>query len=88
MKYKDEGWLREQYESKTQAEIADECGVTRGTIGYWMDKFGIETDSRGCSQVEGKHKDETWLREQYVEELRSLSDLANQASVAETTIKY
>jgi len=46
-KYKDEGWLREQYQDKHRSapEIAEECGVHSGTIYDWMDRFNIERDA-------------------------------------------
>lgn len=42
-KWKDEDWLREQYITKdrSQNSIANECGVNKGTIRYWRNKFGI-----------------------------------------------
>jgi len=41
--YKDETWLREQYEVKQQTidEIAEECGVTGSSVKKFMVKFGI-----------------------------------------------
>jgi len=47
VRYKDKQWLEEQYENKTQKEIADKCGVSRTTITRWMDNHDIEADSRG-----------------------------------------
>lgn len=88
MGYKDEEWLREQYQDKTQAEIADDCGVSRTTITRWMDKLGIESDGPGCAQVDGKHKDEEWLREKYVQEQRSTNDIAEECGVGKTTVIY
>jgi hypothetical protein len=42
--YQDEEWLRQKYEEefKSIRQIADECGVTKNTILYWMMKHGIE----------------------------------------------
>jgi len=88
VRYKDKQWLEEQYENKTQKEIADECGVSRTTITRWMDNHDIEADSRGCSQAEGKHKDEEWLREKYIDEKRSTNDIANECGVGKTTVLY
>jgi 5-methylcytosine-specific restriction endonuclease McrA len=47
--YKDEDWLRREYVEKGRngTDIADECGVTHGTIYYYLDKFGIDKRSRG-----------------------------------------
>ena len=43
-KYKDRGWLYEQYVqlNKSQPEIAKICGVNRSAISYWMKKFCID----------------------------------------------
>lgn len=88
MRYKDKEWLEEQYQDKTQAEIAEECDVSRTTITRWMDKLGIESDGPGCAQVDGKHKDEEWLREKYVQEQRSTNDIAEECGVGKTTVLY
>lgn len=48
-KYQNQEWLNEQYHEKgrTQAEIANECGVSPPTIRNWMSQFNMETRSRG-----------------------------------------
>lgn len=48
-KYQDRAWLTEQYldEERTMQDIADEFGVTPMCICTWLEKFGIETRSRG-----------------------------------------
>lgn len=53
-RYKDEAWLREQYHDKERiaSDIGGECGVTQGTILYWMDKFGIDRRTRGAREGE------------------------------------
>jgi hypothetical protein len=53
-----------------------------------MDNHNIETDSRGCSQVEGKHKDEEWLQQKYVEEKRSTNDIADECGIGKSTVLY
>ena len=44
--YRDEKWLREQFVEKGRSttEIADECDVTRSTIGNWINKFGLRDE--------------------------------------------
>jgi 5-methylcytosine-specific restriction endonuclease McrA len=44
-RYRDADWLREAYHERewTQAEIADECGVSPRCIRDWMDRHGIDT---------------------------------------------
>ena len=43
--YRDESWLRSRYHDDgcTQAEIAEECGVSPRCIRTWMNRFDIET---------------------------------------------
>ena len=47
--YRDEEWLRNAYlkEGKTMAELGSMFNVSPMTICTWLDKFGIETRSRG-----------------------------------------
>lgn len=41
--YMDEKWLKDQYEKGwTVGMIAQKCGVSRGAIKYWMDKFKVK----------------------------------------------
>lgn len=44
-----EGFLRQRYtaEQRTTQEIADEIGVSNGTISRWMAALGIETRLMG-----------------------------------------
>jgi len=53
--YKHEETLREMYEGErmTLEEIADKYGVSGSSIGYWMDKFGIEKRDPADSAREG-----------------------------------
>lgn len=45
VKYKNKEWLRGKCENPRLAilDIAEMCGVSDATIGYWMDKFGLES---------------------------------------------
>ena len=47
--YHDAKWLKEQYVKKdrTMKEIGNQCGVSPMTINMWLNRFGIETRSRG-----------------------------------------
>ncbi|WP_336038225.1 NUMOD3 domain-containing DNA-binding protein [Halobacterium yunchengense] len=51
-RYRDADWLRDRYhgDGRTQAEIADECGVSPRCIREWMARHDIETRA-----VEGEH---------------------------------
>lgn len=56
--YKDEDWLRREYHENGRllADIAEECGVTRGSVTYYMDKFGIERRTRGARKGPKNHE--------------------------------
>jgi len=43
MKYRNGNWLYEQYwkNSRTAPSMADECGITKRAIHYWMNKQGV-----------------------------------------------
>jgi transposase len=45
----DAEWLREQYVDRDHvaADIADECGCSRGTVSKWLNRHGIETRDPG-----------------------------------------
>tara|TARA_R110001592_G_scaffold104354_3_gene293710 strand:+ start:13045 stop:13359 length:315 start_codon:yes stop_codon:yes gene_type:complete len=47
--YRDEEWLRNAYtvENKTMAELGSLFDVSPMTICTWLERFGIETRSRG-----------------------------------------
>lgn len=47
--YRDEAWLRNAYltDNKTMAELGAMFNVSPMTICTWLEKFGIETRSRG-----------------------------------------
>lgn len=89
--YHREEWLREQYieERRTTSEIAEECGVSTTTITTWMDKHGIERRSRSEAQINEKKKvhNEEWLREQYLEEKRSMRDIGEEVGMTPSGVK-
>lgn len=90
--YQREGWLRREYVEKgrTVGDIAEQFDMSRPGIAHWMDKYGIDRrGQREAQQSGGLHTDESWLREQYHENERSLSDMAGEAGVtAATVLKY
>jgi 5-methylcytosine-specific restriction endonuclease McrA len=65
-RYRDESWLRERYhgDGRTQAEIADECGVSASCVRKWMREHGIETrDVEGENHgLYGRERDEETKR--------------------------
>jgi predicted DNA-binding protein YlxM (UPF0122 family) len=81
-RYKNQRWLRERYveHGLTQAEIAEECGVTQPTISHFIDVFDIERPPRN------PHHDETWLREKYLKDRLSMTEIAAICEVSVSTI--
>jgi transposase len=61
-RYKDEGWLREQYRAKKRSTnmIADECGCSRETIRRWLDRHGIGSRSGSEAQRVRMENDPEW----------------------------
>jgi len=81
--YRDEAWLRNQYEQTgSTTEIAELCGVDRVTITYWMEKFDIE---RSWGDPNARYRDEAWLREAY-DDRGTLEAVAEECSVSRATI--
>jgi transposase len=79
--YRDPDWLREQYQGqfKSLNEIADECGCASATVYRWLNKHDIDT--RDVDQPEARAPDKRltdseWIREQYVDERRSMAEIA------------
>lgn len=54
MAYQEREWLHREYVEKrrTTYDIAEECGVSDVTIGYWLDKHDIERRDRSESQIQ------------------------------------
>lgn len=75
--WRDESILRELYVSEEMStlEIADflDCGET--TVLTWMDKFGIERTTPGEPITSELLRDEDWLRELYVGQECTLSEI-------------
>lgn len=93
-RYRDADWLREQYhgERKTQAAIAEACGVTQGTISRWLRTHGIERRSQSeimqlqYNDGDRRYRDRAWLREQYDEQERSAAAIARECGVTCATV--
>lgn len=92
-RYKDEGWLKEKYcmEEKTIYDIADICNTTTPTIIRWLDNFGVErrstTESKRIVHSDEKLQDEEWLRQQYIVNGKSLSEIGEARDVYPSTVK-
>lgn len=95
--YHREEWLRRHYwdEQMSVYDMADVAGVSDRTISYWMDKNGVEKRgnhkrahavTNGDTATAERYRSEEWLRAQYVEENRSVIEMADAAGVTPTTI--
>lgn len=86
-KYQDEDWLRKQYEEKqnTAPEIAAKCDCATSTIYRKISKYNLEAPVRD-PYSDKKYRDEDWLREQFLEENKSPSEIADDLNVHKSTI--
>jgi len=82
IEYQNKTYLREQYliNRLSQAEIAEQCGVTQPEISHYIQKFNIEKPARK------PHHDENWLREKYVTERLSMTEIAERCGVSVSAI--
>lgn len=81
-----EAWLCEQYQNqqKSSSTIGDELGVSSSTVTRWLRKHGIETRSLSESLTDGNTeplKNEAWLREQYIEQELSTTEIGERLGV-------
>ena len=85
VKYKDENWLREQYEDKrkTLKEIAKEVGVSHETIRTYLYDMGVKVRGQGTREI---LIDEKWLRKEYLIKKKSTYDLSREIGASRTTI--
>lgn len=96
-KYRDEEWLEKKYKEEgwSQTEIADYCGVTQGTIYDWMKRHDIEARSISAANegesnghwVDSPVKDYDWMYRMYVQEEKSLRDIADATDVSLKTVQ-
>ncbi len=88
--YQNKEWLEAKYfgEKKSTNEIASLADVAQTTIRYWMDKHGIERRTQTEAQItDGKQNNPEWLREQYIENRRSMKDIADEVGMSPSGIK-
>ncbi|WP_161605724.1 HNH endonuclease [Natrinema pallidum] len=84
----DPEWLREQYHDGEQStyDIAAECGVTRPTVCNWMRRHGIQFRDQTDGDVE-QLLDGEWLREQYCEQDRPTTAIADELGLDHRTVR-
>jgi transposase len=85
-KYKNPQWLRRRYERDgwSVERLAEECDCCVMTIYNWLQEFEIE---RRGNHPDAAWKDESWLREKYVDEGKSLREVAEMADCSSRTVK-
>ncbi len=85
--WQDEDTLRELYHDKglNHREIADELDCARRTITKWADKHGIETRP-DTENPDRPWEDEDKLREEYIGDQKSQSQIAEEWDCDDTTI--
>jgi 5-methylcytosine-specific restriction endonuclease McrA/DNA invertase Pin-like site-specific DNA recombinase len=90
-KVQNEQWLREEYikKKRSASNIAEECGLTTGTVERWLDRHGIEqrtlSEEMAHGNVQSLHERD-WLHEQYVEKQRSALEIAEECGVSQGTV--
>lgn len=89
----DVAWLRDQYESqgKTMKQIAAEVGCTEPLVRQALHKHAIEVRSGRAAQIRdaATHKisDVAWLRQRYIADQASATEIAAEIGVSPVTIK-
>lgn len=88
--WKQEHVLRKLYVEKecTMEEIAEKLGCSYSTVNTWIDKFDIETNDVGGNPADAKYKDETWLKEQYIEKRKSAEQIAETCNCHQSSVYY
>jgi len=90
-KYHQEDWLREEYVDgrRSTVDISNECGVSAQTIRRWLDEYDIPRRNQSEAQIKEKKKvhDEEWLREQYIDERRSMRDIGDEVGMTASGVK-
>ena len=86
----DPGTLRELYHEKglTYAEIAEKADVSASTVGNRLKEYGIQTRGVGGSEPGADHKRESWLREKYFDDGLTTYEMAHEAGVCASVIRY
>jgi|APHM01.1.fsa_nt_gi hypothetical protein len=82
-------WLYQEYIEKERSseDIAEEFNVTGATIRKRLSEVGIETRPGGGVTPDERLKDETWMREQYIDGEKSISDIAEITDCSHTTAR-
>lgn len=87
--YQQEEWLKREYHDKgrTLGDIADQFDMTTTGVAHWFDKHGIERrGQRECQRPDKPYINASWLREQYIEQGRSMRSIGDECGVNPATI--
>ncbi|WP_152663320.1 HNH endonuclease [Halorubrum saccharovorum] len=91
-KLKDRQWLCEMYweDGHSSLEIGEMIGVKSSTVTRSMRELGIPrrdyTEAATTPEVAEKLRDESWLRQVYLEEKRPVRDICGSLSIEYTTL--
>ena len=80
--YKDKEWLKSKLD-KTNLEIAKECGCSKSTIRYWIEKFGLSRNDKGINT----YKNKEWLEEKF-KTLKYAKTIGDSIGVSDDCIEY
>jgi len=90
----DTKWLQRQYigEKRSANEIAEECGCHQQTVLRWLKRHDIEVrgkagvlEDRVCDE---RLLDAEWLRDQHVEQMNLVSEIAEECDCSCDTVRY
>lgn len=86
--WRDEEHLRDLYNNRQMSikDIADVMETRYATVHEWMVRFDIERRSFGEHLAPDELKDETWLRTQYEELGRSMSEISREIGCARSAV--
>jgi transposase len=81
--------LRERYVERGMSvrDIADEEGVSVGTVQYWLDKHAVDTRGPLGTDDEAPWRDEETLRSLYVKEGLSQEEVADELGCSARTVR-
>lgn len=83
-------WLTKEYidKGRSTTEIGEELGIDRQTINRYIDKFGIKkrTISENTRLTDDR-LNKKWLTKQYIDENRSMEDIAIEIGAGSSTIE-
>jgi len=82
---KNKEWLKKEYLTKTAKQIAEELGVNKETIHYWLHKFEINKLNRHGKRGHKQTFTKKWLFHQYKK--KSLENIAKETKVTRETIR-